>query len=556
MAKSKYLLLILPLFLASCGSTSTSNTLPSTDSGSNSTSSNSESTSSNVDGEVTQETVNEKIGDISKLKTLFSEYNQKDIVSFITESSDYSGKTTKTHLFTNNEYKCETTKGSKSFVNYEGLVDNIYYTYSNEYNASATREKVLPDLTEGQQKDYSKKYYSETLNEIKKNYSYADITSTYNWGAIFKQSKEESYGITGPVIDTYNALLVGNKILLQIEAFENTYSGYATKKYSIGISYSVVAEFDTSFVLKSGTLETKNYQAENLDETNHRPIEGATPSLTKSLSINEIVFGNHETSTSTMIDFTNAFTTSITEKAYITTSYLNQETWDYVSSNKNEVFVGSTLDNSCLTLSDDSGVYYLPATAIDNGGNASIVASSNESIISFDSSANSFVVTDNEEAINEVVTLTIGNEFVEAMGTIDVKIVADPSSTSSGGGSSSSEVPVLDDSISPYIHKGASIATYDATNSKLTITGTSDVVLCIPVYSPMDLYNEQLMNNVELYLETSKITGKILTPTESGNYEGICIQFNANENCSTYSGLFNKNNGNPMIGFDLVVNLA
>ena len=89
------------------------------------------------------------------------------------------------------------------------------------------------------------------------------------------------------------------------------------------------------------------------------------------------------------------------------------------------------------------------------------------------------------------------------MGTIDVKIVADPSSTSSGGGSSSSEVPVLDDSISPYIHKGASIATYDATNSKLTITGTSDVVLCIPVYSPMDLYNEQLMNNVELYLETS-----------------------------------------------------
>ena len=109
MAKSKYLLLILPLFLASCGSNSTSNTLPSTDSGSNSTSSNSDSSSSIVDDELTQETVNEKIGDISKLKTLFSEYNQKEIISFITESSDYSGKTTKTHIFTDNEYKCETT---------------------------------------------------------------------------------------------------------------------------------------------------------------------------------------------------------------------------------------------------------------------------------------------------------------------------------------------------------------------------------------------------------------------------------------------------------------
>ena len=93
MAKSKYLLLILPLFLASCGPNSTGNTLPSTDSGSNSTSSNSDSSSSIVDDELTQETVNDKIGDISKLKTWFhlllnqaiiQARQQKPIISQIT----------------------------------------------------------------------------------------------------------------------------------------------------------------------------------------------------------------------------------------------------------------------------------------------------------------------------------------------------------------------------------------------------------------------------------------------------------------------------------------
>lgn len=561
MKKSKYLsLLVLPLFLFSCGQNSSISTSDSSsiEEGSSSVEISSESShssqenSSEESSQLTQLEVEEKIGDITKLKTLFEEYKKKSVTSFITETTDYSGTTTKIHTFKETEYKCETTKSSKTTISYEGLVDYVYYTYSNEYSASATREKVYPDLEGDEVKDSSKKYYTDTLEKIKKNNVSTQIDSTSNWGGILKGSKEESYGITGTVIDSYNVLLSGDKILLQVEGFENTFSGYTTKKYSISIAYSLVAEFDTSFILKSGTLETNNYQADTLDESTHRPTEGAKPSLTKSFSINEITFGALESSLTPMIDFSSAFTTSITEDAYISTSYLDQSTWEYTFSNKNEVFLGSTIDDTCLVLSEDNNTYYLPKTAIDNGGNATIVSSSDESVIHYDDSVNGFVVVESEDAVDKTVTLTIGNDFIDSLGIIEVKVVASPSS--SGGGSN--EVPVLDDSASPYIHKGEDIATYDSINSKLTITGTGDVVICIPVYSTMDLYNSDLMGNVQLYLETTKVSGKILTPDEAKNYEGICVQFNATANCSTFVGLFNQSNGNPMIAFELVVQLA
>ncbi len=484
----------------------------------NSSSSSSHSTSSLKDSSSTSSTssstvividkeLEEKLGTVEKLKNLLEDGFAK------TTEITYASTKFKTNTIVNAKRKSkeilvnETSDGNSSFY-YIGLINDYLYEI-NDSNQQFTKKLVYND-EDISISDYDKMSKTEAIEKI--NYSFSEhmnLTETTMWGNLFREGVEGTY---------YHLAYAGKNIAIQFET-------YYVVKYGEDISavykYSLAALLDSSFNLKEGTYTQYTYRSDNYDKTTGRPLDGATPNSSESVSVIDLVYDNIEETTSTpMIDFTPYSVSALTNEANINSKYLDRTNWNYIFSDKNVAWLGSDL---LLNIEDPDTKkpYYLPTTAL-NANDLCILSSSNESLIY--NSENDYgqivwTVTSDTSAIGQTVELAVGFPNEKPIATIAVTIDEYVGKE---------EVETTSFETTPYIYSGQNCI-YDENTQTLNITS-----LTTPIYIKFNAPN-QIITDYEVY-------GYYMTNSSiSPNYP-IEIEFSmqtANEQ-SDYSGLWLK----------------
>ncbi len=444
MKKTKYLsLLVLPLLLVACGETSSTPT-PSSSEPATSESTTSEST--------TQKEVEEKVGTFELLKGVLSSY--EGVSKVVTSSKDDETTTTDTFTIKTREVLQTSVSGDETITIYNGYVDGVkYYASIDSTYPWVERTKVYADGTEGlSYMDITESQVLEQLNRTIK--SASDVTSGI-WVNLFTAEEEQTYGTTGTKIASYSATLKDNEIEIRAKGYESQYkAAYGDNgiEYTFNGSneFTFVAYLDSSYVLKTGTLNCKCYNLENCDASTKLPLSTATATSTSSYSVTSFETGNRETTGTTPLfeDISNYFMTSITDEAYYKVMIDYDDNYNPIYGNVNEAFLGSTIESYNIKIYETNDEweitdkYFLPETASDYD-NFEIIASSSPAIAKDE--YGSWTVTSDTSYIGTSVTLTLGNDFVSNLGTVTITIAEDPNASSSGGSSTEeSRLPTID----------------------------------------------------------------------------------------------------------------
>lgn len=409
------------------------------------------STSSSAEG-LTQTEVEERIGDITKLKTLFNSYSQIGIQSIKTEvqrvtktistldTIDVSVRSSEILQITDS--KDLTSENTTREISYNGYVNGVkYYVYDTptyQFSESSKVYKTEDEIPEG---DYSAMTEAQVLEQIENNISNATDLTKSTFGELFAESQEQSYGITGTVITSYTAILSGNEISILAKATANKYSGWGEKSFNGLYNYTFIATLDSNLIIKSGKLSYEEYDKNSVDADTHEVLDSATPFTSGYCELKDLTLGAIEkTGEEPMFDISKYYIQSLTNDAYVSSTVYNETTWEATKSKRNEVFVGSTID---LTIEDYDTEYnliqyYLPTTAC-NVYDIKITGSSSP-YIALDEYG-TWTVSSDQEAIGQVVTLTIGSDVTPNIGTINVSIVASP--IVSGGDDDNTTTPII-----------------------------------------------------------------------------------------------------------------
>lgn len=454
MKKSIHLLLVLPLLLGGCNDNSSSNS----------------SNNASVDNGISTH---------ESLKGVLKSYQEKGVSKLVTLSTTKTSSTEREYKFRSHEIYTHTivkdnnNSVTSNEIDYFGYVDGYKYSVSDTFSE---RIKVYADGEEHKDELQENEMLSQ-LNE--KMTPRVDLTEGI-WKDFFKELKVQSYGEEGTKVISYSLEQGEATITVKSKAESKTYSGIDDKKFSGIYKYTFVAKFNYELELQEGSLSYEYFNVASCDE-NQQPLSSASALSKGTEQVQSITIGNLENTGKTpMIDVSSYYMTSLKDSVYIKSSVTDDNAGQNVMSNKNEVFAGTVIANKNIYLIDYNDNYdvvarhYLPETALDfgdvrvtNSSSAAIYLEGNECKISMD-----------EQYLNSKVTLTLGNDYINNLGTVEVTIVANPFETHQGGTGNMPELDtdkiyfLGDDNGSSFSFYGITIK--EATTSYLVIEATND----------------------------------------------------------------------------------
>lgn len=428
--KNKYLLLSLCFLLAACNNTNNSSS--SIDKNQNSSSSNiSLSSSSSIDNSSSStdnsdsssstnnqtDLVTEKIGTLNKLYDYLNSYTDIDIKSLQKSKSTQSSTTNETTLETVTFRLNETlsiskttnlnTNEIKTNTNYLGIINDVYYDLSvyDYTNSSASRKLIVDEPKYGYNDQITPADAENDFDSKNANFNLLSLTGYSFWNKLFSTSfnQRNDYTIT-PSGDNFRVTITGYN------------DKYATKS-----DYSFIATFDKNLNILSGTFNEKQYDKNSWDSTNHTPVSGATHIVYKKTSLDSVIYGTPEQSTSPMFDITPYFMTSITnpvDNPITLQNYVYDATWSIVYSEPNQLITEAAIEIPTDYIKENN--LYKPTTAIDL-----------DSLIITNTTNEEAIVADGYGGwvagkVDSSTTLTIGNSFIENLFTVDITIVKSP----------------------------------------------------------------------------------------------------------------------------------
>lgn len=459
MKKHTLLLLVLPLLLVGCNEKTPSS-------------------SSDVNSG------NNTISTHESLKSVLKSYQEKGVSELVTLSTTKTSSTEKEYKFRSHEIYTHTiVKDSNknitsNEINYFGYVDGYKYSVSDTFSE---RKKVYAD-GEGYEGSLEETEMLSQINE--KMTPRVDLTEGI-WKNFFKEFEEKSYGEEGTKILSYSVEEGELTITIKAKAESKTYSGIDEKTFSGIYKYTFVAKFNYEFELQEGSLSYEYFNVASCDD-NQQPLQNANAFLKGVEQVQSIKIGNLEnTQTEPMIDVSSYYMTSLKDSVYIRSSVTDDNAGQNILSNKNEVFAGTAIANKNIYLIDYNDNYdvvarhYLPDTALDledvyvtNSSSDAIYLENNEYKISTD-----------EQYLNTKVILTLGNDYISNLGTVEVTIVANPFDTNSGV---TGNMPEIDSELIYFLDDNGSFSFFGTTIKEST---TSYLVIEAKNDGPYDDYS-------------------------------------------------------------------
>lgn len=346
---------------------------------------------------ITLEDVEEKLGDIEKLKANLQALPTNDVQEMVvakerTFNSNVT-TTTETTRFKTQEILTTKQEGNAEGMQYNGYVDHVYYDITkNEYSVFGSRQKVgeaSSALTE-----------AEVLGNLQNLYTSKLDMTTSLWKDLF--DGDLSY---------YNLYLPDTKDYIRVRASTVSEQKGYNDQILYGNVYTFVALFNLDFKLTEGTLNISKYQKDNWNVENQSPIDSENIYQKDVISLSSMTYGVKEATTTPIMDMSTYWTTSVSQ-LYCTTRYLNESTWMYETpENENDLFAGVE-----VILNDE--FLCAPETAIDRD-TIRILQSSNENAVKFDANEGAWIA----QIAGETATLTIGNEFNPNLAQVEVTVI-------------------------------------------------------------------------------------------------------------------------------------
>ena len=500
MKKSKYLsLLAVSLLLVGCGTASSSSETSPSDLSS--------VEPSFVEPALTQVEVDEKLGDAAKLKSLLSSYAETGVKKLVVSTDNAFGLSTTEFQYKSKEILTSTkevdTDGVETeYGSYTGVVGNKrYYLSIDLYGSSISVSNLYNSFEEIPEDDWEGMTYAQAEEEYANTVSAQTDLSQSTWSDFFTENESEDPEINnGVVYDSYSATLDSDKITIRSKAHQTAYSDSDFSGY---YDFTFVAEFDTDFAIKDGSLTVDYYDAKNCNAETKLPNEGAEKNPHKSSvkSLVNIELGEVEASGSeAMIDLTPYFTSSLTQDAHCVSEVYDDSIQDMKTSNRNEIYAGCKVQLNFKELDEryNSIYYVLPETAAD-AETLEIKSSSNMDAITYGPVEKWFPGSGmfedawyaKEDAVGQSSVLTIGTATNPNVGQITVTVVAAPSASEGGeGGSQDRNDALINIEEDPYL-VNKSDGTFDFSEG-LTITCEYETWMVFPTENnaPFDDYSE------------------------------------------------------------------
>lgn len=424
-------------------------------------------------------TVDNDIRTHESLKNVLKSYLGKGVSELVTLSTSKTSSTEREYRFRSHEIYTHTivrdinNSVTNNEIDYFGYVDGYKYSVSDTFSE---RKKVYADGEE--HKDDLQE--TEMLSQLNEKITPRVDLSEGIWKDFFKELKVQSYGEEGTKVISYSLEQGESTITVKSKAESKTYSGIDEKKFSGIYKYTFVAKFNYELELQEGSLSYEYFNVESCD--NHQqPLQDASALSKGTEQVQTIIIGDLEnTGKVPMIDVSSYYMTSLKDSAYIKSSVTDDNAGQNVVSNKNEVFTGTVIDNKNIYLIDYNDNYdvvarhYLPETSLDledvrvtNSSSSAIYLENNE-----------YKVSTDEQYLNSKVTLTLGNDYINNLGTVEVTIVANPFDTNQGvtGNMPKLDIDTIyfldDDNNSSFAFDGMTIK--ESVTSYLVIEATND----------------------------------------------------------------------------------